>query len=268
MPSPATSNRTLWLNASDTDRLWTDGATMSVHPSDGAAVTTWDDEADATDSAAFIETSGQEPLYRATGMNSLGALDFDGVDNYMRLRNDADSANKAISTYFTASAWTIFIAFHAQGAGGTNASAHNNDPLLHNISDVCIGLYVERIGGIDQVTLRHSDFVTAVELSKTISLNTNHIVMARRGGGSLFISVDNGAETSQVHGNTGSLTQGMRIGGNSSGPRFFNGMIGEILFYNAALSGTNFSDTYQYLIDKWQGAGGGGAAFPALTVAI
>lgn len=81
---PAATGRTLWLNASDADHLFTDlGPPPTGTPADEDAVLAWTDE-DANSTAIRNETSAT-PTYESTGMNSLSSLEFDGLSDVLRL---------------------------------------------------------------------------------------------------------------------------------------------------------------------------------------
>lgn len=250
--TPPVANRTFWFNASDNDKLWTGSpAGTGANPTDGQSVQSWNDE-DAG-SEEFQETTNP-PIWRSNGINMLGAVDFDGTNDIF-----TSTGASLLSDVVSASAFTVFVSFYLEGAAENQASVWNNVGLISDLGDFW-GLHLKTVAGVHSVHAYNWDGAAA-STSKTISLNTPYVAMMRHEGGNLYLSVNQGIESSVASGVTSTLTNAVRPATPSSGSVFYNGRIGEILCYNVALTGNDFFNAYQYMADKW------GAAFRALTQA-
>lgn len=244
MPSPATTGRTFWFNASDNDKLWDAiPAGSGANPTNGVAVQSWDDE-DAGNEEFQESTFG--PLWLSNGMNGLGA-----VGDVTSQRMLGTGSGSTLSNVISASAYTAFVSFRMTASATDEGPPQWNPALIHDTS-TRFGIHARTVTGV------HSVYALAFdggfkEVSKTFSLNTNYVVMTRLDGGNLVIGLNQGSESSVACGNADVLTGDMRIF--FSNVRNFEGRIGEILIYNAALSGTDLTDTYQYMMDKWVVAG-------------
>jgi hypothetical protein len=132
------SGLTLHCDAKDTDKLFTNlnGGGDGVHtgaPADGAAVSVWDDEGDGIADVAIIYdgNSGTRPLYRSgTPLMKHPCLDFDGIDDYIRSRNQADSAHVVASNLVTNTAYTIIVAL--RGGPHRHCRRELSEPRAHH----------------------------------------------------------------------------------------------------------------------------------------
>lgn len=252
MSSPASANRTLWLNASDADHLFTSkGPPPSGAVSDGSLVDAWNDE-DAADILAEVDLGvppAGKPTWDNNGISGIGDLIFDGVGNNMRLTNDAISSPKTLADLITATEFTLFFVFQLTADATNKANLYENTQLWGGPGAHAI--YFKTSGGTSTVHLLNDDG-SIDSVSKTINKNQTYVLMCRHQGGNIYISVNNGSETSIASGNTTPLTYFIYIGYNQfSLGDYFPGKIGEVLIYNAALTGSNFTDTMAYLMDKW-----------------
>jgi hypothetical protein len=123
MPLP-TTNLTVHLDASDTDKLfttWVNGGPHTGTPADGNSVQAWMRETDGSldpCTAAYVTA----PVWRTGGSSPmlLPCLDFDGSTMEMRLSTDATTSSyKASSEIFGASAKTILMALYVDAITAT-----------------------------------------------------------------------------------------------------------------------------------------------------
>ena len=75
-------------------------------------------------------------------------------------------------------------------------------------------------------------------------------LMYRHEGGHLFASLNGGAEVSVASGETTQLTSLLHIGKSDPGS-YYDGCIGEVAIYDAALAGADLHTAIQYFTDKW-----------------
>ena len=255
MPLP-TTNLTWHCDPSDTDKLfttWVSGGPNTGTPSDGSAVQVWEQETDSsTDTTREFtySTTGREPIYRSTTpLMLLPCLDFDGTDDQMNAQDFVGSDAQA-SEFLGASAKTILVAFYGESITAANALSYDNHALFCDGLAGFLGIFLKNNGGQRQAIAYNWD---GNEDQVAININEaqSHVVVYRHDGTNLFISVDGGSELFVPSGATTTMTGNMRIGfGLGTGTRY-NGRIGEIAVYNAALTGSNLTDAVSYFTSKW-----------------
>ena len=84
------------VSATSTNELWLDA--FQRGGTDGAIMSTWPDESGNGNHAVASSTS-RRPIYRASGVNGMPAIDFDGVDDYMEVASNSDF-NSNLSSHF------------------------------------------------------------------------------------------------------------------------------------------------------------------------
>jgi hypothetical protein len=249
MALPATG-LTFHVDASvDTD-LWqvNTASVFSDHPVDGEQVVFWDD---VEHTAICLNTQAGTPLWRqASPLMLLPCIDFDGTDDRYVLENDVTGVDQALSAIVTNSAFTMFFACHIEAATSNLTGAEFNHCLLSDTGGyVAVSI---RKSGTDEYRVMFLNYDTGSrEIQLAVNLSTNYIFMFRHEGGNIYASVNGGSESSTTSGNTGALTGIVRIGSAYNAGVFFNGRIGEIAIYNAALTGSNLTDAISYFTTKW-----------------
>lgn len=250
MPTPSATNRTLWLNASDNDLIYTAaGNPPTGAVSNGNEVQQWlAEEGDM--SARYRVATSDSPTWNSAGINSLGALQFNGTDDEYSLRADDGTTARTVANIFTAN-HTVFIAFRMTGAPFNNTTnPYINDALMADGGSYW-GIHLTDHGGTYSIDAFCYSGSSQHYASQTILLDTDYVVMMRSDGTNIYCSINNGSEASTASGNPDNTTNEVVIGASQFGDQFTNARIGEILVYNAALTGTPFTDTYQYMLDKW-----------------
>ena len=196
-------------------------------------------------------TGSAKPLWDADGINGKGSANLDGVDDSLEGWNDSGAASTPVSTYVTASAYTTFVSFRVTGDCSDNANMWENDAIWCD-SGGYIGLHCKTSGGVTTLYIYNYDS-NADSVGIAISQNTDYVVMARHESGNIYISINNGSESSVASGNTGAVSSPLRVGIGTSA-KYMPVRIGEIAIYNTALTGANFTSVMSYFMDKWQPA--------------
>jgi len=84
-----------------------------------------------------------------------------------------------------------------------------------------------------------------------INAGASHVVVFRYDGTNIYITVDNGVESNGTAvGDIANISGDWWMGKNGDSAAF-HGSIGEVVFYDSALTGTPLSDLNQYFADKW-----------------
>jgi hypothetical protein len=253
-----TTNLTLHLDASDTDRLfttWVNGGSHTGTPSDGSVVQAWTVEADGSYQPAHAAYEGSGgPAYRSvTPLMLLPCLDF-GASAMSMVDNTGINSYRNSSDFVSTTAKTIILAAYFEAIASTATDAYDNEGVIGG--NAWFGMFVKNDGGQRKVLWTAYDGAWGDVAEQNISLATTHIICARHDGTNLYLSVDGGSEHTVANGTTSNNAGEFRIA-RSIGSLASNVRIGEIAVYNSALTGTPLSDAKAYFAAKWQGAGGG-----------
>ena len=240
---------TLDVDFQNDDDIWTSTA-ETVHPGNGGVVrrivntVNTANKFDAASDAA-------SPAYRTptAGALLLPNIDYDGS-------NDA-STGPALSTFVAAGAFDILVAFETDTTGTNNANAWENTGILVDTFGY-IGLHIKNGSAMAYNFDSNSDTVLIA-----ISTGTAYVARMRHDGGTLYLSINGGAESSVASGDTGDLTNPTRIGADAEGTRFFNGKIGAIVVAN---TGDELASRYSTMVTDWVtgAAAGGGSRYLTL----
>lgn len=191
----------------------------------------------------------RSPILRlTTPLLGSQCLDFDGSNDKLVL-GTRDGTNLAISNVFAAGAKTCLIAFRCESLPASDGVFQ---PLFADASvgNFFWGVYVYNQAGTVKLLFQNHDGNYDSLFGDTIAVNTNYVAMARHESGTLYSSLNGGSESSIASGNTSNMTNSPFLCGGSDAS-VFNGRIGEIACYNAALTGTDLSDAITYFTDKW-----------------
>ena len=122
------------------------------------------------------------------------------------------------------------------------------------------GIYLGNVRGQRKVTLYNWDR-NADGVLLDINENQTYVLMYQHEGGNLFSSLNGGAELSVASGETTQLTSLLHIGKSDPGS-YYDGCIGELAIYDAALAGADLNNAIQYLTDKWLSSAGNAGRAP------
>jgi hypothetical protein len=259
MPLP-TTNLTLHLDASDTDKLfttWADGGVHTGTPGDGDLVQAWKVETDGSVTpcnAAY--NGGNAPAYRSgTPLMLLPCLDFDGTNDAMAVVSDTGvTSYRTPDQFFSTTARTIVGAFYAESISSTNSSAaasYSNEGVI--AGDDKFFLNFRNAAGQRKLQFGgHDGAWKMVEVD--ISEGATVVFSARHDGTNLYLSVDGGAESSAACGTLSGDGSQIYIGRGGDGPRF-NGRLGEAGFYSVGAAYPTAA--VDFLREKWQGISSG-----------
>ncbi len=186
----------------------------------------------------FNLNTAEYPLLRISSPGlALQCLDFDGTNDSLF------PANCVSSNFFGLGAKTIIVSFRSEAF----PSAGNYQELL--VSNNEWNFFIFNTAGTTQVYFQNHDaggFHNAI--SAAITVNTNYFAIGRHDGTNVYISLNGGTEvTGDASGNTVSLAEVPQIANPSP---FFNGRIGEIAFYNVALTGADLAQAIAHM-QRW-----------------
>lgn len=272
MPLP-TANLKLHVDASNTDDLFTtyvSGGPNTGTPSDGNEVQVWRQESDSgtTRQFRYISATSASPNFRTTTpLMLLSCLDFDGTNDIMVMQNNA-GVDAAANEFMTTTAKTILVAFYAESITSTNADPYINHPIIAAAVGGRIGICLKDVSGTPKIQFTNNDGDDDI-LELAITANASHVAVLRHDGTNLYGSVDGGSESSIASGTTATFNGAVQLGTiNIAGTARFNGRIGELAIYNAALTGQNLTDAISFFTSKWLPAAGGPALNRRLLLGV
>jgi len=225
--------------------LWLETVIEKNISSTGNKVTSWNDyntqaiQADKIN--ATQSNNAAQPTYVEDGINGLPAVSFDGVNDYLAVRN------------FCANSFTIFVVLKTNKVGGVDSASSpvlwsgafgaSNDvaPLLINQTNPSM-----KNGG---------NFLTAT--SKNLVTDSAHVIMVSRNlnSGVREIWVDGVNSANDSNGSAGILLNAgtdILIGSNLVDNVSFNGYIGEIMAFERNLEIAERQTVEKYLSKKWK----------------
>jgi len=174
-------------------------------------------------------------------------LDFDGSNDRLLLCNRTGT-QLAVSNIFANNAKTAILSFRCESLPASNGVFQ---PLFADqSSNFTWGMYIYNNAGTVQLLVQHFDGSYDSLFHGTIAADTNYVAVMRHDGTNIYASLNNDTETSTASGNTSDMTQPVYLAG-CGNASFLNGRIGEIVTYNAALTGSNLSDAITYFMNKW-----------------
>lgn len=258
-PAPPSTNLKLHFDFSDISTLYktftfgNNPCYTNVATADADAIAVVRSKVPASPSDWVLQNNAdatKSPILRlTTPLLQRQCLDFDGANDRIGLYDRLGSTQILDSDFFSAGAKTILISFRCESLP---VSSGTYQPLFADASGgFFFGVYVYNNSGTQQILFQHADITFDSLFHGTIAVDTNYVVMARHESGNLYASINGGAESSPLaSGDSFALNRPAFVGGGSDGS-VFNGRIGEIAVYDAALTGTTLSDAITYFTAKW-----------------
>jgi hypothetical protein len=251
-----TTNLTRHFDASVNTWLFKNltGGLLADNPANGEQITYWDDQIDtATDnSRVTMRTDGTTPSVRWRDDDVMPLPSVEIEDGVLKLATQGGTGIGYAPP--TSSAFTILLAFYIDSAGTypNSATEYFNCTLVGGQRNTYSGVYIRNNGGTWTLYAYNWDGNSDVQ-SYPITPDEPHVLCIRHEGGTLYFSVDCGAEVSVASGNTTSQTAFYLgdEGVNSGTTADFRGRIGELAIYDVGLTGSDLTDATTYFCDRW-----------------
>lgn len=226
-------------------------------------------------STSFALGIDKGPLWRtpANGINGLSVGRFNGTDSYAVSVQNAGSgpvAFKTVGDFISASAFTIAIVFQAE-ADSVSGNPGTTNSGVRFMEDPALSLSMRYFtnAGVQELYLQNTDSGGADRVGPLVfEKDVPQLLIFRHDGGTLYASVNDGAESSVSSGNTADLTQNIWFGVSFVYGGFFTGPWCELAIYNTGDADGGLAALKTALMAKWGIEVGGGSTFPALTVAL
>jgi len=228
-PPNAFADLTLWLDA-------TDPSNTGVRPADSTSIGTWVDK--SRNGYDFVQaTEADKPLFIESGARAKNVLRFDGSTDELRgsVPLVAETSVFVVTTGFASSSY-IF------------SSDNQNNPIFG--PDIVTGYGGTRVGYFASVSGGAQPFTTT-DLLLNVAILT-HKDDIETVGYFNNTEVFNLTSNLQPYAPTINWTT---VGSYNDPGLYFTGDIAEIIIYNQSLSAADRTTVYNYLNEKWIGAG-------------
>lgn len=220
---------------------WWDATDASSYTLD-TGVSVWQDKSGL--GQAFRQSSGtSQPTINATGINNRAALSFDSSNDWMDLESQTLGGNDL--GFSAGSPFTLFIVHRYAGVVGAHlfakASATSANRTL-GVETRTDSTYGFRARGAQ------SGFN-----ANGLAINANDVLTVQWSGAALTYSSRTRASTSLTVGTAAVEAENITLGARtaSSPVGFYNGLVGEIIFFNSVLSAADKSRLSAYIQAKW-----------------
>lgn len=205
--------------------------------SDGDNVTSWSDQ---SGNGYNLSEATNPPIYKASIQNGKAVVRFNGTSQFM--------TGTTLSNVISLSAQSTWFVLAVTATPSSNhGNGYRNDAIYSENGGGNSGLYLKSTG----VVMFEAYAPGAVQLSVNYStIPTFSIYHVRHESGNAYLSIDNGTEQTAAATDF-SAAGALLIGKSSTIPEFGQVDIGEIVFCNNAVSGTNRTAMQAYLKDRW-----------------
>lgn len=172
---------------------------------------------------------------------------FDGSSDWLGISVKALNGFSTYATFFSSTAMTMFISFRPTAVPGAGSFA----PLMFDTSGNFYGMRIDGSASPKLGYYGHDGSFRGGTGSTTIAINTNYVAMMQHDSTTIYGAVNNGTVDTFACGTQSHTTTRFAIGADTGPGFFFTGRIGEILMYNAVLSGTDLTNAWNYMQNKW-----------------
>jgi len=263
-PSTDFSNTVFHFDAFDVDG----DLLTNDQPGDGTGVSTWGDRSDnaggsSVDLSGTTSPASDEPIFDSDYFGERGGLLFDGTDDKFdvpdnAINNTGTYTEKSFAVVFrTGSSTAGLQIIYEQGGGTRGYQISIKDGIAYafvwNNSEWGSGNQYKSINlgavstNTNYILIATHDATSGTLAAKTWSANIN--------GGSIItqanVDFQRAHSGDAVIGEEDGTRDPATTGNNPAGTNNFNGIIGEFISWNDALSAGDFTNLYAYLSDKW-----------------
>jgi hypothetical protein len=238
---PVSTGLQLWLDASDAGSLY-DATTGGSLVAAGAAVARWEDK---SGNGRHVSDASNQPTRQTAVRNGLDVIRFDGTNDILRTTGNFPLTGNAASSVFVVYRKTSNTKGSVFGWGdaGTllGAWGYYEDGTVAALA----------LGGGNQfntTTLANNTWAQMSVLKTAGAINAT--TTTRRNGSSIAAS-GHSSTTPNITAQPFTVGRWSNYDLDGSSSTAFQGDIGEIIIYNAALSDTDRAAVESYLMTKW-----------------
>ena len=230
----------MWLDPNDANTLTVSGTTH---------VDEIRDKANVIDRLRFENSSPNGP--NTTVVGGMTYLQFDGLIDFLTAKYSSSSTLQR-SLLFT-DAWEMHAVIRPDDASTNVGTTYQNDSIGPSDSGGYFGLYIRNDGAGNLVLMPYGWFGSDTRGEHTISKGDRLIFGHSKSAGTSNWSLYVGGAASVIgsYGNITGGSTGTVYLGRGYQARHYEGLIGEMCFFNAELSSGDRTTLISYLKAKW-----------------
>ena len=213
---------------------WLDAAASLTITQSGGTVSQWDDKS-GNDHNAVQGDTGLQPAYIEDAANGLPILRFDGSDDVMSLGSVIISGTAAR---------TLFVVGQADVTADDALISLTTTVTGGKRWDITSEVSIRVTGGNRFWTVGMTGAYHVLTIQNLASANVN-VTLGRRDG---TVMTELSVNSRNINTGTGGTT---RLGERAAQDGYYDGDIGEVIFYDRALSGSEIDSVESYLGVKW-----------------
>jgi len=177
---------------------------------------------------------------RVNGLGSGRALSFDGVDDYVRVADDASLSVRTLAIWFKSDKWVS-----SGGYSPTILNKYTDDDNMFRIA------FNETAGGRIAVSVMVEGTEVGRHGTGGVSLNVwHHLVVVFTSPVKIYLDGIDITSTDSCTWSRYAVTNNLYIGQRGGGGGLFDGLIGEVRLYNRVLSAAEIRQMYYYSLYK------------------
>jgi hypothetical protein len=211
----------------------------------GSPITDWTD----VKSAALLEDGGSTAEPAVGSIGGFAAPRFDGSNDHL-----IHTASNSLYKYLhNATGCTVACVVSHDGTATARAFFNTGDDV---VGETGFYLGADGAGPVNfSVGNSSAAFVIEIVSTGTPFAATDPVVVvatfASAAGGALYINgTQDGTASTTGTPATGDSTNALRVGSRTGG-RFWDGVVGDVLVFNAVLAGADLANLHDYLIGKY-----------------
>jgi hypothetical protein len=216
---------------------WFDASNTNSVVISGSGVVRWND---ATSNGRYLSTASVSGTPQYTTYNSLPAVQFDGVDDFL-------PGNFILSDILTTTQKTMFFVGLAVTVNTDSGNPYENDSFIGDTNG-WVGLYLKSTNKVGAYNWPGS--ANSVEVPYTIG--SFSLFGYQQNNTILGVNLNGNTPATTTTGGTGNMTNQVTFGRTYNVNTFLNGYIMESIIYNQSLTPFNQQKVEGYLAWKWR----------------
>lgn len=242
-PSDVTGNK-LWLDLSDTTKLYTDTGLTTLVSADGDTIKGLKDKGPLAYN--FTEATNG-PTYKVNIKNSRSIARFDGV-------NDKLTGATSIPAIMSVSAHTMWAVFQTAAISTGTGNYYNDNCIINDMGEAGGGNWCMYLDSVTPTAGFGYWMGSNKQVGDTIALSTFYIMQVRHESSVLYVKVNGNAEVNVATANNMSdITKKLLLGSEplNATVNFTRMDLCELICYNVAVGASDRASILSYLNTKW-----------------
>ena len=233
-------------------KLWLDATDSSTITASGSAVSQWSDK--SGNASNFTQGTGSsQPLTGTRTINGKNVIDFDGTNDFLK----CPSSTSIFKYLHTSTGGTVFVVGINDSNGvflSNGGAASDKIGIYHGISSNTTDLLITNgatvVGAQFGLTnVGTSAFYLTNKWDGGNATAANRLKESKNGAA--FTGSNTATATASTSNSSWDMHLGSSVDNTGTPSSYFNGAIGEVIFYEGILSAGDITSVQSYLATKW-----------------